>query len=101
MDYSFESFEKTLKKVGINPVSNCPSCPRKSDHYCFANQSSCDLGNLNKCEQIYKFMLNGAFYYITVRFYGVNRKGFIRTEEANIKNLISKEQETFKDLLSH
>lgn len=98
---SFEDFEKILNKIGINPASDCPSCPKKGDHYCLANQSTCDLGKSDKCEQIYKFMLNGAFYYITVRFYGENKKGFIRTEEANIKNLICKEKDAFIDLIAH
>lgn len=99
MIYSFEILSNKLKEIGAQPVSNCPSCPRKGDHYCLANQSNCDLGNADKCEQIYKFLLNGAFYYITVRFYGNGRKGFIKTEEANIKNLISKEIEAFRDLI--
>lgn len=100
MLYSFEKFQKTLNTLNIKPISDCPSCPRKLDHFCLANQTDCDLGNNNKCEQIYKFILNGAFYYITVRFYGEDKKGFIKTDESNIRNLAIKEKTSFAELLN-
>lgn len=100
MQCPFEKFLNVLEGLSIKSVSDVPSCPRKLDQYCLTNQNNCDLGKENNCEQTFKFSLNSNLYYINVRFHGDDKKGFIETTELSIKNLVSKEKESFKELLS-
>lgn len=89
MEIPFDKFSAVFKKIGAK-VTSTVSCPIQKNQMCLSNFNCCSKGKENDCSQYVSFTVKNAYYFIEVKFYGENRKGFIESTQPSVQNFVIK-----------